>query len=338
MKRSYIFKALLFGLALGTTASCSEDLEKADYDKVQAKATLPTVTTNEVKNYGTALVATYTVTPAEGTTLLSQGVIVSTEKDAAIADASNTLIKANDFTTGQPVSASLTGLTAGKTYYVRAYAAVEGGIAYGETKEITANNDFEYVPFDGIDFTDMTAADAARFTFTKLGSTVNPFTPVAISNKTWGLISSVFSPDLFQTNQGNLVSTDEENLATFEVDLSGKGLPAVTIEGLSLASLFGKDDFIKNYPGNFDVLFSTSPVTSKDELAKATLLGTCKFSTDPKDKEKKYMYNEITAILPTGTTKGYITIHNHSTYSADGGNLGVVITAITLSSLEKKAQ
>lgn len=339
MKRSYIFKALLFGLALGTTASCSEDLEKADYDKVQAKATLPTVTTGDVEVYGTAAAASFTVTPAEGTTLITQGVIVSTKKDAAIADSSNTIVKVSDITAGKPAMASITGLTAGKTYYVKAFAAVDGGIAYGDTKEIKATDDYGYVDYDGIDFTDMTAGDASKFTFTKLGSTVNPFTPVslaALGLRQWGLTSSVFSPDLFQTGQASLASQDENNLASFAVDFTGKNFPAVTVEGLNLAAVFNSTDYIENYPGDFDVLFSTTPITSEDDLAKASVVGTCHFDKDA--QSQKSQFNDVTIYIPQGTTKGYITIHNHSTYTSKGGNMGVVITAITLSSLEKKAQ
>lgn len=340
MKRSYIFKALLFGLALVTTASCSENLDKADYDQVQAKATLPAVTTGDIEMFGTAAAASFTVTPAEGTTLITQGVIVSTKKDAAIADSTNTIIKVSDITAGQPATASITGLTAGTTYYVKAFAAVEGGIAYGDTKEITATDDYAYVDYDGIDFTDMTAADAAKFTFTKLGSTVNPFTPVSLAalgmRGQWGLTSSVFSPELFQTGQASLASQDENNLASLAVDFTGKNFPAVTVEGFNLASAFGSADYIENYPGDFDVLFSTTPITSEDDLAKASVVGTCKFDTNA--QSQKAQFNDVTIYIPQGTTNGYITIHNHSTYSADGGNMGVVITAITLSSLEKKAE
>ncbi len=339
MKRSYIFKALLFGLALGTTASCSEDLEKADYDKVQAKATLPTVTTGDIEMFGTAAAASFTVTPAEGTTLITQGIIVSTKKDAAIADSSNTIVKVSDITAGQPATVSITGLAAGKTYYVKAFAAVDGGIAYGDTKKITATDDYAYVDYDGIDFTDMTAADAAKFTFTKLGSTVNAFTPVSLGLmglNQWALSSSVFDPSFWQTGSASIASEDENNLASFEVDFTGKNFPAVTVEGLSIASLFGKAEYIENYPGDFDVLFSTTPITNEEELAKAKVIGTCKFSTDPQQPTARF--NEVTAYVPQGTGKGYIAIHNHSTYSASGGNMGVAITAITLSSLEKKAE
>lgn len=336
MNSSYIFKALLLCLSLTALVSCGEDFDKADYDKAVNAAALPTVVTGDVTVYGVAAEATMTVTPAEGTTVLEQGFIVAKKPDAALADSTNAII----YVTAEPATpatAAITGLTVGETYYVKAFAHVDGGIAYGETKTITATGDYERVTDYATDFTDMDGADIDHFTTVKLGSTVNPFTPVSLAIvgiSQWGFSGSVLAPSLFTTGTASIASRDENNLLSFKADLTGKAFSAVTVEGLSLASLFGSN--YPDKPGDFEVLVSAEPITDEAGLAAATVIGKCKFSTDPQDAT--FETNSVTAEIPISYNgQCYITIHSHSVYGTDADNFGVVITGFSLNSLHKKA-
>lgn len=336
MNSSYIFKALLLCLSLTALVSCGEDLNKADYDKAVNAAALPTVVTGDVTVYGVAAEATMTVTPAEGTTVLEQGFIVAQKPDAALADSTNKII----YVTAEPATpatAAITELAVGETYYVKAFAHVDGGIAYGETKTITATGDYERVTDYATDFTDMDGADIDHFTTVKLGNTVNPFTPVSLSIvglNQWGFSGSAIAPSLFTTGSASIASRDENNLLSFKADLTGKAFSAVTVEGLNMAAIFGSNYPTK--PGDFEVLVSAEPITDEAGLAAATVIGKSKFSTDPQDATFEFF--TVTGEIPisyTGTC--YITVHNHSVYGTAADNLGVIITGFSLNSLHKKA-
>jgi hypothetical protein len=331
MKKSYIITALLMGLTATATLSCSNDYEKADYDKVLGNVTLPTVTTDDVQVYGVAAKATLTVTAPEGVEVEEAGFVVSTTPDAALADAGNQIIKVSDLEDGVAKTTSFSGLTAGQTYYVKAFAYVEGGIAYGETKTVTASNDYAYAPFYSTDFTDMTAADADAFTTFSVG-TGDEFTPVSLAivgMRQWAFSSSVLSPNLFSTGSASLSSTDIQNVLTYKADLTGKGFPTVTVGAINTACLFG--DSYASQPGDFSILISKTPIESTADLATATVLKEVKFSTDPDAAD----FEEVsaTADIPIDYDgECYISIYNHSVW---GGNLGVLITEFTLSSLER---
>lgn len=335
MFRSNITKTLLLGLMLTAFAACSDDDEKADYDKTTPVPTLPTVTTDAVEAYGTAAKATMTLTMTEGATVETQGFVVSTSTDATLSDESNTIVYVTGVVSGQPKTVAINNLEAGTTYYVKAFAYAPGGITYGETKEITATDDYERQTDYSADFSDMTAAAADDFTTVKLGETVYPFTPVSlaiIGFNAWGFSSSVFSPDLFETGSASLASYDEENILSYKADLTEKGFTQVWVQGLSMASLFGST--YAAYPGDFEVYVSEEPITTAEELATATKIGSVKFSTDP--SADTFMLNDDTFDVPIefdGVC--YISIYNHSVYAASG-NFGVIIAGFDLTSLHKK--
>mgnify|MGYP001532107576 FL=1 len=160
MKTSYIIKSLFLGLTLTGMAACSGDVDKADYDKaIVTPAVLPTVTTGDVVVSGVAAKATIDLQIPEGVEVSREGFILSTDPAAPLADASNKFYDFSKVKSGEQIAA-ITGLTAGTTYYIKAYAYVEGAMTYGETKTIVATDDYERTTAIDIDFTDANALAA----------------------------------------------------------------------------------------------------------------------------------------------------------------------------------
>lgn len=94
---------------------------------------LPTVTTSEVANITeTTAICGGTVTGNGNGTVTERGVCWSTSPNPTLNDSH----LSNGSGMGSYL-ATLTGLTAGQTYYVRAYATNEAGTAYGEMKTFT---------------------------------------------------------------------------------------------------------------------------------------------------------------------------------------------------------
>lgn len=337
MKTNHLFLSATLLIAACGLSSCGEDLEKADYDRVPAATTAPTVITEDVEIYGNVVKATFNMTVPEGTTVVGQGFVVGTDPDLPLTGDNTTLHKIAQVTPGTPATIAIQGLQTGTTYYVRAYATTPSGIAYGETKSVVATDDYEYATDAAVDFTDMTGADAALFTTVKLGETLNPFTPVSmgiVGMAQWGFSSSCLSPDLFSTAKASIVSPEEDNLLTYKANLTGLAFPRVVVEGVNLAALFG--DSYATYPGDFDVLVSREPITNAEELAAATVIGSCKFPTD--SEASNYELDIVTGAIPLEYDgECYITIHNHSVFGEESGNLGVVITAFGIESLHQKA-
>ncbi|MBQ7489410.1 MAG: hypothetical protein IJT51_02690 [Bacteroidales bacterium] len=94
---------------------------------------LPTVTTTAASNIGTATATSGgNVTADGGATVTARGVCWSTSHNPTISNSKTT----NGSGTGSFTS-SLTGLTSGTTYYVRAYATNSVGTAYGSEISFT---------------------------------------------------------------------------------------------------------------------------------------------------------------------------------------------------------
>jgi hypothetical protein len=95
--------------------------------------TLPTVTTNAVGDIAcTTATCGGNVTSNGGATVTARGVCWSTSQNPTISN-SKTI---NGTGTGSFTS-SITGLTAGTTYYVRAYATTSAGTSYGPQRSFT---------------------------------------------------------------------------------------------------------------------------------------------------------------------------------------------------------
>lgn len=341
MKTSYIIKSLFLGLTLTGMAACSGDVDKADYDKaIVTPAVLPTVTTGDVVVSGVAAKATIDLQIPEGVEVSREGFILSTDPAAPLADASNKFYDFNKVKSGEQIAA-ITGLTAGTTYYIKAYAYVEGAMTYGETKTIVATDDYERTTTIDIDFTDANALAAAPFSAVKLGESrqdfeIEPLDELGFRGY-YGFVNTVLHhTGLFQQGQAAFGSNMDEGLLTYELNLTNVNFPEITIQGFNIAAIFGN-----NYPtnaGNFDVYASAAPITTAEELAEAEKIGSCKFSTDPTDQT--FELNQVTCTVPASYTgKVYITIYNKSVRTATlvNGNLGVAIVGFTVTSLQKKA-
>jgi len=97
-------------------------------------AELPTLTTNAITNItATTAVSGGNITDNGGATITSRGVSWSTSTNPTILDN----LTSDGTGIGSFVS-SITGLSPGTTYYVRAYATNSGGVAYGNEQTFTA--------------------------------------------------------------------------------------------------------------------------------------------------------------------------------------------------------
>lgn len=341
MKKTNILKTLLLGFTLAAFTGCGEDLDKADYDRQETAGAMPTVVTGSVESYGIAAKASLTVNIPEGAEVKEAGFVVSTSAEMSLTDAGTQLVKADAVNSGEETPVALLDLVPGTTYYVKAYAYAKGGIVYGDTKTITASDNYERGYDFMVDFADPDFADGQYFTGSKLDGSVVGFSLISLQNlfgvPQYAYVSSPFHPGKLQNGSASLVSAEENNLLSMKADLTGKPFPAVTIDAFNLAALFG--DSFADCPGDIDVYISEQPVTNAEELAAATLLGTCAFSDDttsPDFEEKVVTYN-----LPlTYDGECYITIHSHCGHPNyyDGNNLGVLIIGMGLSSLHQIAQ
>lgn len=93
---------------------------------------MPTVTTNNVTNISqTSATCGGNVTSDGGATVTARGVCWSTSQNPTVSGSHTT-----DGTGTGSFTSNITGLTAGQSYYVRAYATNSAGTSYGEQKTI----------------------------------------------------------------------------------------------------------------------------------------------------------------------------------------------------------
>ena len=135
------FTSSITGLTSGQTyyvRAYATNSENTNYgDNVQFTTTdgLPDVNTSSVTNITTNSASCGgEVTSEDGFTVTARGVCWSTSIDPTTADSKTT----DDSGLGAFTS-SITGLTSGQTYYVRAYATNSQGTGYGEQKVFTTN-------------------------------------------------------------------------------------------------------------------------------------------------------------------------------------------------------
>lgn len=94
---------------------------------------LATVTTNDITSpTQTSAVSGGNITSDGGGDITARGVCWSTSQNPTIADS-----KTTDASGTGSFTSNITGLTAGTTYYVRAYAINSAGVAYGTQKDFT---------------------------------------------------------------------------------------------------------------------------------------------------------------------------------------------------------
>lgn len=109
---------------------------------VSSTATTPTVTTNTVSDVtNTTATCGGNVTADGGATVTARGVCWNTSPNPNLS--SNLGFTNNGGGTGNFIS-SITGLSAGTTFYVKAYATNSAGTAYGEQRTFTTNSSSEF--------------------------------------------------------------------------------------------------------------------------------------------------------------------------------------------------
>lgn len=134
------FTSNITGLSAGTVyyvrayATNSAGTSYGEQKTFTTLADMPTITTNNVSN-----IASTTATC--GGNVTNNGGATVTARGVCYGPYPNTLIISNDHTTDGSgtgsFTSSITGLSPGNTYYVRAYATNSVGTAYGETKTFT---------------------------------------------------------------------------------------------------------------------------------------------------------------------------------------------------------
>jgi len=191
--------------------------------KKEATKTFPTVTTATITN-----ITEYTATSGGevisdgGSEVTGRGICWSTNQNPTIADN-----KTSDGTGSGIFTSSLTGLTPGSTYFIRAYANNNVGTAYGNQVSMTVPND--YLP--------LMVGAKYKYSYTASYSYVDENSRKK-GDCTWTIISkSVDTPIIYQVEQsfsgyyvsvyytGKKDSTQIENQITtlnFEVLNEGK--------------------------------------------------------------------------------------------------------------------
>ncbi|MBP5650378.1 MAG: fibrobacter succinogenes major paralogous domain-containing protein [Bacteroidales bacterium] len=168
------FTSNITGLAAGTTyyvrayATNSQGTSYGTQQSFTTQATFPTVTTSFLSNItSSTAICGYSVTTSGGSSVTAHGVCWSTSQNPTLSNNHTT-----DGSGTGSFSSSLTGLTDGTTYYVRAYATNSQGTAYGN--ELT---------FSTVDLSNDGQPCPGTATVTDIDN--NTYNTVQIGNQCW---------------------------------------------------------------------------------------------------------------------------------------------------------
>lgn len=128
MRKIYFITAVFI---LGILAGCSSS--DSDSDEPEALGSLPALTTSSIMNIGSDTASCGgNITTSDESSVTARGIVWGTSPNPTTADHKTV-------ETGQlgTFTSTLTGLLAGTTYYVRAYATNAAGTAYGSQTSFT---------------------------------------------------------------------------------------------------------------------------------------------------------------------------------------------------------
>ncbi len=326
MKTSFL-KYLAAGLAVVSVTACT-DLDKADYNNTIDTSVLPTVATGEASTVinAAAMVSLAITEKGDSTVKIDEtGIIYDTDSvlNPTVGKTATFTLDNNDEAFGV-----ISGLLPGTKYYYRAYVSTQQGIALGEVKSFTTSTEnYEQTVVETADFSDP-ATMAGFSTFGTISDGVNSAPGDGwevvidhyglIPEKTFWLGSTSFNTaDLLNPDVEPAVGYDADNVLTRTVDLTGLTLPTVAIE------LADVDGFIMggyySAPGAVTVYASESPITSFDDLASATTIGTYTFALGVLDTQVASF-----SFPPKFSGKTcYVAIRSQS--SSSGNKLGVLL-------------
>lgn len=277
-----IFSKLALGALAFAFVACDEDYEKAAFDAPVAPShDLPTVTTGDpVAVTGTAAILSISVDEVvEGNPVLHWGVLLSTNDNPGLAGSTISYANVEETSTNLMVG----GLVDETTYYYRTFAHTEGGVAYGEVKSFGTSaeaweQDWSSVE-NWLEFTDAAKVEAAfpyRAMLAATHSSALPFMYIGdsyiLGEGVGALVSSPFDANVLFYQQGAqvpLVCYGVHNIVGTYQDLSTLAFPKVTLDVTMMQMLFGMEDL----DGHIEVYASETEITSAEELAAATLLG-----------------------------------------------------------------
>ena len=142
MKTLYKLLAILPAVCL--FAACEQEIEQnsgnTDYTPDPAKAPSGITTGDVVDNLGTAVVISSSVSGDGGSTLLDNGVIVSSTSGDFTIISKNVIIQPAATPAVGSFQVRIGGLKKSETYYYRAYALNVDGIRYGDVRSFTTLN------------------------------------------------------------------------------------------------------------------------------------------------------------------------------------------------------
>ena len=276
-----IFSKLALGALAFAFVACDEDFTKAEFDApVGESRDLPTVTTGDlVAATGDAAILGISVDEVvEGNPVLNWGVVVGTTENPTIAGSLISYADAAETSTNLMIN----GLADNTTYYYRAFAYTEGGLAYGEVKDFRTSAAAWDAQWSAVgplwlSFTtkeEVAAAFPYRAILDATHSSAQPFmyedASLLFGPGVAALVSSPFDADvLFSTLSGSLVCYGVHNIAGTYQDFSDLAFPKVTLDMVMMQMLFGMTDL----DGHVEVYVSDKEITSAEDLAAATLIG-----------------------------------------------------------------
>jgi hypothetical protein len=338
-----IFSTLAFAAVAFAFTACDEDYKKADYDlPVAEEHDLPTATTGEIVAVtgNSAIVAAEVSSVVPSNPVIAWGVLVDTKPNVSLAG--STMFKQDASKSNAKIV--LSALNDQTTYYYQTFAYTEGGVAYGEVKNFTTdslawaqNYELAVAGYDFSTIESIAGTFTSNLTLSQGAGVPETFVPVNIETlfgpgAGCGLASSVFANNvLFNSLQGQMVCDAAENIAGVQVSFKGMKFPEVIVSAVMMQMFFG----MEGLDGHFSVYISENEITSAEDFAKATLLGSSdkngQASIDYVQNMQTTAKNPMKFSIPADfwdLDSCYIYLHHKANYGSSlpwAENLGVLV-------------